>query len=512
MGVLVGCGGDDAGPEAGADAGVPDAGAPDAGPAALCQHAPYWLAEGETVEIDILCADAGDDVGGEDVTLAPLPGGAAYDPQAARLTWTPALDQAAVYEIAAELPGRGETTTITIGVAERWDHPDNVPIVDRSAYPMEYGVPVFFLSPPPEDSEVYASTTVVYRGVTYQAEAKKRGRSSLDYPKNSYTLKFPGGRPFSEPERAGGFTYKRKVVLTSPFDDNSYVRQRLAFELWNRLDPEHIQIQSYMAVVYLEDQLWGLYTVTDHVDDDLIAQQGLGGDGHLFKSLSHDANFRLTRFPDGPPKQALSEGYEKKSGEPEEGPGAFDEIEDLVRFAAEADDATFEAEVGARIDLEDYLDWLILVTFIAGDDNAGKNTYHYRPLDGPWRMTPWDFNATFGQDWTTARRSVDDLNHYGTNNRLFERFLDIPSLTDALATRYRQALDGPLSVAEIDALIDDILAGLGPAVARDQARWGADYEAFDLWSDRTDFTTHEEEVSYVRAWIAERWALLDALY
>lgn len=509
IGALAACGGDHDPLETGADAGSGDA--PGA-PAALCQPAPYWLAEGETVEIDILCATEGDDITGADVTLAGLPGGATYDAQAARVTWTPALDQAAVYEIAAELPERGESATITVGVAERWDHPDNVPIVDRNAYPMEYGVPVFFLSPPPEDNEEYASTTVVYGGITHQVEGKKRGRSSLAYPKNSYTLKFPRGWLFSDPEQAGGFMYKRKVVLTSTFDDNAYVRQRLAFELWNRLDPAHIQIQSFMAVVYLEDEFRGLYTVTDHVDDDLIAQQGLGGDGHLFKTVSHDANFRLTRFRDGPPKESLSEGFEKKSGDPEEGPGAFAELEELVRFAAETDDATFAAEVGARIDMDDYLDWLILITFIGGDDNAGKNTYHYRPLDGPWRMTPWDFNATFGQDWTTRRRPVADLNHYGSYNRLFERFLAIPSLSEQLATRYRQALDSTFSVADIDALVDDILAGLGPVVARDLARWGAEYESFDRWRDRTDFTTHEEEVSYVRSWIAERWALLDALY
>lgn len=507
-----GCGGDSDAP--GNDAGVNDAGEPDAmtPPTALCRPGPYWMTEGETVTIDVLCPPAGDEVSGDAVTFAAMPAGASYDAASARITWTPGLDQAAVWEITAEIADRGESATFAVGVADAWDHADNVPIVDRSKYPMEYGMPVFILSPPPVDPENYENIVIVYRGETHRGGGKLRGASSLEFPKNNYTLEFPKAALFSELERAGGFLGKHKIVLTSTFDDNSYVRQRLAFELWNRLDPGHVQVQSYMAVVYLEDEFRGLYTVTDHVDDDLMAQRGLGGDGNLYKTVSHDANFGLERH-DGRAKATLSEGYEKKSGDPEVGPGAFADLEELIRFVNEADDATFAAEIATRIDLGDYMDWLVLITFLAADDNAGKNTYHYHGLDAAWRVIPWDFNATSGQDWTTARRSVEDVGYYESYNRLFERFLAIDALRTALVQRYREVLDGALSVPEVYDLIDEILGGIDPAaLARDQARWRAEYESFERWNGRTDFTTHEEEVSYVRSWLAERWAILSELH
>jgi spore coat protein H len=514
-GGLAGCGGgggtgpgdgdSDAGP------GPGDAGSPDAvpGPTALCRPAPFWLTEGETVTIDVLCADPEDDVTGDAVTLDPLPAGAAYDAAAARLTWTTALDQAAVYEITASIPERGESVVLTVGVADAWDHPDNVPIVDRSKYPMEYGLPVFFLSPPPEDGEVYASVAVTYRGKTRYVAGKKRGRTSLDYPKNSYTLEFPRSAPFSDPEISGGFLDKHKIVLGSTFDDNSYVRQRLAFEMWNRLG--HVQVQTFMAVLYLEDEFWGLYTVMDHVDDELMEQSGLGSDGHMYKSINHDANFRPTRN-NGQPKQSLAEGYEKKSGDPETGPGAFDDLIDLVRFVIDSDDETFATGIGTRIDLEAYMDWLIFITFLAGDDNAGKNTYHYHEANGPWHVVPWDFNATSGQDYLTHRRSVEDVDHYESYNLLFERFLEVPALRAQFEARYAMALESALTVDEAHAVIDETVTAIGAMTARDQARWRAIYESYETWSDRTDFTTHEEEVEYVKSWIAERWAVLDAIY
>jgi hypothetical protein len=44
---------------------------------------------------------------------------------------------------------------------------------------------------------------------------------------------------------------------------------------------------------------------------------------------------------------------------------------------------------------------------------------------------------------------------------------------------------------------------------RDEARWLQQYRSFERWSDRSDFTTHEQEVDYIRRWVDERWELLE---
>lgn len=481
-------------------------------PAALCQPAPAWLTEGETLELDIVCAGRGRAEGGAAVVIEPLPAGAVYDPAAGRLTWTPALDQAAVYHLTASIPERKESIVLTIGVADRWDHPDNVPIVDREAYTMEYGLPVFFLSPPPQDNDHYEPTTIVHGGRTYEAKGKIRGSASLRYPKNSYTLKFPKDDLFSDPERAGGFSGKRKVVLTTTFDDNSYVRQRLAFELWNSLDPAHIQVQSYMGVVYLEDEFWGLYAVTDHIDGDLMEHNGLWRDGNLYKGKSSNANFRLVDKY-GQPKKDIIYGFDKKEGIPEHGTGAHADLEALIRFVATADEATIERELGMHIDLRDYMDWMIMVSFMVGRDSGANNAYHYQQDPGsPWRVVMWDFNATFGQDYITKRVSSDKTDFYEDDNQIFEHFVAIPAFADQVAARFRMALDGALAVPRLHALIDEVLVDIRGVVPRDQARWREAYESFELWDDRDDFTTHEEEIEYLRTWLADRWAFLNERY
>jgi spore coat protein H len=471
---------------------------------------PYWLEEGETVVFTIVCSnDAALD--GAAVSIDGLPAGASYDAATATVSWTTDLDDAAVYEIALELGG--ELGDVKIGVADAYDTPGNVAVVDPLAYPEEFGLPVLFLEPGPLDSEIYAPATVIYDGHVYDAEGKKRGAASLGYPKNSYTLEFDSDDLFQEPRRAGGFQDKKKIVLISTFDDNSYVRQRLAYELWNRMDAEHIQIQVYSAVVYLDGAYWGLYTVADHVDDDLMLAHGLDPLGNLYKARNHDANFRLTKSGGGA-KATLHDGYTKQEGTPLEGEaGAFDDLHELVEWAATSSDDTFFAEREARLSVRDFEDWWIFVTLILADDSAGKNSYLYHdPSGGPWRFAPWDFNHSFGQTWQTARQDGDYLEEYTGANHLFERFLSDGDVADAMMSRYGELLDGILELAEIRALVDDYIDEIDDSARRDERKWSDAYRSYGGWSWRDDFTSYDGEVEYLEDWIDLRWSFQDLYY
>ncbi|WP_437692913.1 CotH kinase family protein [Sorangium sp. So ce176] len=487
------------------------------GPGGACAPSgggPHWLLEGETVKFPVACS-TGLALPGDAFEVVDLPEGAAYDPVAREVTFSPGLDQAAVYEVEIRVAQTDEVGRVKIGVADDWADPSNVPVVDPASYPEEYGLPVFFLSPGP-DAKEYAPATVVYRGHTYQAEAELRGESSLSYPKQSYTLKFPKNDKFNEPDEAGGFTDRRKVVLASTFDDNSYVRQRLAYDLWNRLDPEHIQIKTYSAVLYIDGEYRGLYTVVDHVNGYLMEDHGYPQDGNLYKAVSHDANFALTPYRgEGEPKETLHDGFEKKEGEPPEGePGAFADLEELVDFVATSDPETFVAEIDARIDRRDYEDWWIFATFIVANDSAGKNSYHYHdPAPGNvFRYAPWDFNASFGQAWETSRESASERVDYTTMNLLFQRFLEEPSIGDPLRARYNDVLHGVFADAEVQALVDGYIQRIDASARRDEARWSEAYRSYEGWNTRTDFTTYEEEIAYLKAWISERWQHQDELY
>lgn len=463
------------------------------------------VSELEPVALQVACT-SGLALPARSFQLGALPAGASYEIATGLLSWTPELDQAGHYTIDVTVPTLAERGLVRVQVLDRFDDPDNVPIQEPRVYSTELGLPVLHVLPTgvPNDDD-YVPARVIAGAREYAGAAVKyRGATSRRYPKRSYTLKFDKRDPFDAQQR-GFEAPRRRVVLTSTFDDNSNLRQRLAFSLWNTLDPEHIQVATYNAVVYVAGVYQGVYVVSDHIDEELLEAHGLGSDTNLYKARSHSANFRATDAK-GRPKPSLELGYTKEEGEPD----VYDDLTSLIAWIADTTPDAFAGELDEHLRRADFEGWFLLVSAIAGTDSADKNSYlAHDPdpdADGRFRVVPWDFNASFGQNYRTERRPADvyEPAHFAEDNRIFELLYGQPTLRAALRARLDAALEGPWQLDTVLAWFDTWAAQIADASARDEQKWGAAYRAFG-WGGRTEFTTHDEEVAYVRAWLQARW-------
>jgi spore coat protein CotH len=294
------------------------------------------------------------------------------------------------------------------------------------------------------------------------------------------------------------------------------VRQRLAYELWNRMSPDHVQIRAYNAVVFVDGQYHGLYVVSDHVDDELMAAHGFEKDGNLYKARTHNADFSLLD-DDGMAKSSPHVGYTKEEGEPIEGePDAFADLDELITWIASSSDEEFRDGVDARLARAEFEAWWMFVTAIEATDSAGKNHYLYHDPDPDagdplFHYVPWDFNASFGQNWRTLRLSPNVFFNTRKRNHVFERLLDEPRFAQPMFERFGELLRTAYAVDSVLALFDTWVEENDPSARRDQQKWGARYLEFD-WGDREDVTGYAQEIEYVREWIRARWADLDAMY
>ncbi len=505
------------------DAGTPDAGTPPPKPTVCAPTAgeARWVQEGEPVTATVTCG-TGHKAADVRFTVDNLPQGASFDEPTATLRWTPTRAQSAVWNLVLHERSTGETGTLKVGVAPNIVAADKVEFADPATYTEEYGLPVFHLSfEGGLTSGGYRPAQLVYRGRRFEIEAQYRGATSSVFPKRSLTFKFKDEDLFSEPVFGGGFEDKKRVVLITTFNDNSYVRARLAFDLWNRMAPDHVQIRTYSAVLYMNNRFMGVYTVADHVDKRLMAAHGLSKDADLFKAVDNNANFsRLDHA--GQPKPSLDLGFEKKEGTPEEGkPHAFDTLNDFVAFVADSDAAAFRTGFPQRAKVSDYEDWWIFNTLILGTDSQGKNAYHaYDPATGgPWRFIPWDLDASLGQNFDTTRSSPTARLTFEADNLLFKRMLAEPAIAGPMRERYRKLLREELKLETALSLIDGYVKETAPAAKRDWAKWGPKYKTFGTeasggagnfpdWDDRQDFNEYEGEVEYVRQWVKTRWPAL----
>ncbi len=471
-------------------------------------------------ETDTLVVHAACD-GGPATSVDGLPEGATFD--AGAVTWTPRLDQAGSFAFVL-VGANGERTTAKGMVLDRFDAPGNAPVANPATYPEEHGLPVFHLtwhSDVPtycQDKEERDAVPadIMVDGVSFAgAELRCRGATSLAFPKKSFTLRFAKDATFHGPPSLAMFDGRRRLVLTQTFDDVLQLRTRLAFELWNRLDPSHVRVDHASAVVFIDGKYNGLYQVNDNIGDHFLEARGLDKKSNVYKSVEHAGNLKTTF--NGATKNPIWYGYEKDDGEPADD---FSDLESLIRWTSESTNTDFEATVDQRLATDEFLDWYVLTFALYASDNFGKNAYLVHDVDGPdtrFHYLPWDLNATFGQIWNTRRLAFDAgggrlAAQEISNNGVWERIAASPTLTARLDDRMRKALAGAASREQVLALFDAMVEEVRASAYRDDRKWDADRRSYWLWSDRTDFTTFDGEVAYVRQWIEQRWDYLATLW
>lgn len=464
-----------------------------------------WPEEGDDIEWSIGCA--------AQMTVANLPKGATFDAASGTISWKPGLDQAGPFAITIS-DKVGTVTHISGTLLDHFDAIGNAPLVNRAAYLEEFGLPVFHLtwhSDEPMycldgvDRDAVPADIIVGGHAHSGAELRCRGATSLNYPKKSFTLKFSDDDPFHAPDALSQFDKRRRLSLTQTFDDNSQVRNRMAFELWNRLDPSHVKVDQGSAIVFIDSVYQGLYEVTDDIDDRLMGIRGFDDAGGLFKSTSAAANWKTTSLT----------GYEKDDGDPADDMSGLTK---LLTWISTSTSASFEASIDTTLQTNTFFDWYILTDTILGNDNYNKNTYVYQPSKGDQRYfyVPWDLNGTLGQYWDTSRQPAqltgrDDKATLAANG-IWQMIASSPTLLARLDARFASMLAGPLNQNDVLALFDQMTTEVRSSALRDDRKWDATRRAYPTWSKRTDFTTFDTEVAYVRSWITTRWSYITPLY
>lgn len=473
-----------------------------------------WFLEGETVSFAVACTGELSTEAAR-ITALSLPDGASFDASSLAFTWeTGPADGGRVDVVfavtAADGSGVPSAETVTFWVADDPSASDNV-AVDPATYTEEWGLPVIHVDAAGALSQEYTRADVTWQGTTYKAGIKIRGASSAYYPKPSYTLEMMEDELPIEP---WGKTRNHLVLITT-FDDNSYVRQKLVYDLWKEMadywDLDRLTPRTFFVVVYLDGAYQGLYTACDRIDDEYLDHMGLDRESNLYKATNHDANFYLTNSSGGR-KTSLHDGYTKEEGA---GESDFSDLDALVSFTGNATASELIDGAGDWIDLQEFMDWFLLVHYTLAEDSAGKNAYLAHPSDGGvFRYSPWDFNHSWGQGWYTYRVSSSSMNYFTSANRVFWAIQNVSSTNTELWERFTAMReDGPFSLAWQEAKLDEYYALIDPSAQRDWEKWGSSYRSYSGWASSRnasrDWTDYEGERDYLYQWIEDRAALFE---
>jgi hypothetical protein len=255
-----------------------------------------------------------------------------------------------------------------------------------------------------------------------------RGNTSLEAQKKSFKISFNTyipGRKWHGLE---------KLNLNGEHNDPSVVRAKLCWDLLRQFDVP--APRSNHVRVYINNDYYGLYINTEHIDEEFVKSRFGNNNGNLYKCLwPADLDF-LGTDPESY-KDSINDRrvYSLKTNT------EADDYSDLAHFIDVLNNTSndeFACELNRVFNVADYLKIIAVDVFTGNWDGYiyNKNNfylYHNTATD-KFEYINYDLDNTYGIDWVDrdwATRDIYDWQRHGDEVRpLYSRIMDNQELKD----------------------------------------------------------------------------------
>ena len=234
-----------------------------------------------------------------------------------------------------------------------------------------------------------------------------------------------------------------------------YVANRMALQLGLEAP------NSRPVVLYLNGEYWGIYFLQEKLDDHYLEDH--------FDVEPERCNIICGNGLDG---QTWEWNVEVESGD---GSG-FEQMMDWLEDADLSDSSNY-AYVNGLVDIENFIDYQILETFIANTDWPANNSRCWQVDDSKWRFIFYDGDATMLEEdydvFANASYVADNLWHTGMKSTLlFRRLLENNDFKLRFGNRVNELCNTVLQSNSTIAVLGGIVEDLRLEVPNQIARFG----------------------------------------
>jgi hypothetical protein len=347
-----------------------------------------------------------------------------------------------------------------------------------------------------------------------------RGNRSQEFDKHSYALKLGASNELLELPKS------KKWKLNAEYIDKTLMRNKLSYDLFKQFSEGNFAAEIQYCVVYMNNNYDGIYALTQSIDASAL-NLSKGNGGILFKEppVSHppsEHEERLENFKNYIGRSIRYKDYSIKSKYKLQDECYFNqrypevneedysnEIYRLTEFIFNSSDAQFSnADLfNSYFDLENLIDWHLLILVTANGDGTYKNFYMSREKKGvPYQFTPWDYDHSFGRDGDGEPSKVSiipveknmallhrlmETNAFDYRHKLYEKFTELKA-------------KGVLTDRHIHRMIDDNVSLLKAEVKANEKRWPPGEIGY---FKQADFTS---EVQRMKKWVTKHLPELEA--
>ena len=331
----------------------------------------------------------------------------------------------------------------------------------------------------------------------YHTSIKYRGSNALQFDKKPYGLSLTNGKYLKTNSSSSILKMKgnNKWILDAMWIDKSRLRNKFAFDLWNSFNGiENHAIQSTFVEVFMNNKHMGLFNFNHNINAELL---GLNENDVLYKGSGWNAT-RFYDYTKNPTNYYYWEGFVQKYPEPEHKLN-WNPIETLVKLCVEANEHTFKKKIGDIIEINNFIDYYILLNLLSMDDNNGKNTFYKKKENGKITIIPWDMDGTNGIYWNGKLKGTDGL----ITNNLFTRLIQTnpDSYKKKLTTRWNELRVETLSYDNLVSHLNTISNPIQQSniISLENKIWNTDIE-------------HENEIQHINQWLFDRLVFLDQYF
>ncbi len=395
---------------------------------------------------------------------------------------------------------------------EGWSPPEGGALPDDQAFPRMPGgeVPDIGAHPPMGhggrgqmlDSSVnpiYVPVTVVFKGMTWTHVGMRfKGNSSLRSAWGSNNMKLPFRLDFDQfeddyPEiddqRFYGF---KQLAFSSGFSDASFLREKVTADIFREAGVPAAQTAFYEVYVdYGEGPIYfGLYTLTEIVDDTVVETQFDDDDGNVYKPEGIGASFAAGSFDE--------QAFEKQSNQDE---GDWSDVKSLYEVLhADTRTSTPEAwrsDLEAVFDAKGFLNWLAVNTVVQNWDTYGAMTHNYYLYHDPTTdqlvWIPWDNNMALSSNRGMRQVLTLDMGSVDDSWPLIRYLLDDPVYYAQYVDNVHAVIQGAFEPTKMEATYRELAALVEPYVLKENM------EHTYLQSDEAFYTAIETLVQHAYA-------------
>lgn len=231
--------------------------------------------------------------------------------------------------------------------------------------------------------------------IDFLGRIKFRGGSSSKYFKHSFSIEL------DEKFSMADLPIDDDWILNANYIDKTFMRHKISYDLFRQMDPANIAAKCAYVNIELNKKYLGLYVLMEKINAGILGIDKTDSMAMIFKDPPIFRKERLQYVAN--PNNYYEQKYPKIKQQ-----NNTQYLEKFRAFLLNSSDTEFAQNISNWIDLNNIIDWHILLLFSNNQDGLLKNFYLYKiNNETPFKIAIWDYDHSFGRDGDNERNMME---------------------------------------------------------------------------------------------------------